>query len=46
MKKVAVFFVAVVLFSAVVTSIANAESIFQQMYDAIKGDSSSSCQDK
>lgn len=42
MKKVAAFFVAVILFSTVVTSIASAESIFQQMADAIKGESSSS----
>jgi len=42
MKKIVILIVAVGILITIAMSIASAESIFQQMYDAIKGDSSSS----
>lgn len=46
MRRIAIIVVATAILGAAVLSIANAESIFQQMYDAIKGKSASQSQNK
>ena len=42
MRKIAILIIAVGLLTMAVLSIASAESVFQQLYDAIKGKSASS----